>query len=306
MMRRSAMAVLVAQLALAAAFPAHAQTKLEWKLKEGDKFYLENVSTLNQTMKTAGVDTIQNNIEQTTVSLLTVKKKNADGLVLEQKIETMRLKPLSPTNLDEKTLKQAQALEGAVFTFTISPKGEVTRFSGYEDFIKKIGGNDQAVGKEVRKFLTEDLLKAMPQELFGFLPDKAVKKGDKWERKVSYPLGPLGTLTSTNKYSYDGTEKVEGKDLDKITVEMAMTYTTPPATPEGAKGLEVRKGELKAEGAKATIYFDSAAGRLVRSEETVPLKGKLTFAYSGTETEVDLDQKQTIKNRVLEKNPLAK
>ncbi len=297
MLRRSAVAVVCVLAGLAV--PAYGQTKLEWKLKEGDRFYLENASLLNQTIKTGGME-VKQDMDQTVVSLFTVKKRNADNsLLIEQKVETVRLKTNGPV-----PPKAAQALEGAVFTFTLTPRWEVTRFTGYDDLIKKLTNANPAAGKEVKKYLTEDLLKMTAQETFGFLPDKAVKKGDKWERKFIYPLGPLGTLTSTNKYTFEGTEKVDGKDADKIAVDMTMTYAPPKV--EGTPALEIKKGDLKVEGAKGTIYFDAAAGRLLRSEATIPAKGTMTFSYMGRDTEMELDQKQTIKNRVTDKNPLAK
>jgi hypothetical protein len=297
MLRSSAAAVLCILTGMA--LPGYGQTTLAWKLKEGDKFYLESASLLNQTIKSGGME-VKQDIDQTLVSLFTVKKKNADNtLTIEQKIETVLLKTNGPV-----PPKAAQALEGAVFTFTLNPKGEVTKFSGFDDLIKKLTNDNPAAGKEVRRFLTEDLLKMTAQETFGFVPDKAVKKGDKWERKFTYPLGPLGTLTSTNKYTAEGTDKVDGKNAERIAVEMSMTYAAPK--PEGSASLEIKKGDLKVEGAKGTIYFDAAAGRLVRSEATIPSKGIMTFSFGGRDTDMELDQKQTIKNRVLDKNPLAK
>src|SRR5438067_1226448 len=37
------------------AVPASAQVQLQWKLKDGDKFYLETTSTTKQTMKLMGI-----------------------------------------------------------------------------------------------------------------------------------------------------------------------------------------------------------------------------------------------------------
>jgi hypothetical protein len=296
MLRRAAGAVLLAAAMLAV--PAYGQdVKLEWKLKEGDKFFLENTSVLNQTLKTGGMD-VKQDLDQTMVSSFTVKKKNADGsLVLEQKIETVRLKGAG-AGVDPKS---AQTLEGAVFTFTVTPRWEITRFDGYDNLVKKLGGENKAMEAEIRKYLTEDVLKATSQETFGFLPDKAVAKGGKWERKFVYPLGPFGTLTSTNKYTYEGKEKVDGKEVDKITSEMSMTYAVPKQ--EAGAPLQVTKGDLKVEGAKGTIFFDSAAGRLVRSEAKIPVKGTMTFSASGRDTEIEITQQESIKNRVLDKNP---
>src|SRR5436190_23079821 len=72
--------------------PAHAQVQMEWKLKEGDKFFLETVSMLKQQMRTQGKE-MKQDLELTTVFALTVEKKNPDNTaVLEQKIEAVTSK----------------------------------------------------------------------------------------------------------------------------------------------------------------------------------------------------------------------
>ncbi|HJT78548.1 MAG TPA: hypothetical protein VJ739_15190, partial [Gemmataceae bacterium] len=79
-----------AALVLAAlAGPAPAQVTLQWKFKEGDKFYLESVSILKQSMKTLNKE-LKQDIEQTTLFSFTVQKKDSDNnAVLQATIESV-------------------------------------------------------------------------------------------------------------------------------------------------------------------------------------------------------------------------
>jgi hypothetical protein len=293
---------LVAALVLGVlALPASAQVTLSWKFEKGDKFYLRTDSTLDQTITSGGTD-VKQTIEQSMVSSFTVKDKKADGsVVLEQKIDTVTMKTSGPGAADA---KPPDGLKGATFTITVSPKWQITKFEGYDALIKKLSGEDAGVEKLIRTFLPEEILRASAEEAFGFLPDKAVKKGDTWERKLVYPLGPLGTLTATNKYTYEGKDKVNGKDVERITAAMDIKYT-PPMAGVGALGLQIIDGDLKAKDAKQTIFFDATAGRLVKSETKLRVEGMLSYAAVGKKTELELKQDQTIKARAYtDKEPL--
>ena len=57
----------------------------------------------------------------------------------------------------------------ATFTFTLH-KGKLTRFQGFDDFMKRLSDEDAEVGKMIKMFLTEDVLKTGPTTL-GILID---------------------------------------------------------------------------------------------------------------------------------------
>jgi hypothetical protein len=302
MLRRGGMAAVLVLGVLA--LPASAQVTLKWKFAKGDKFYLRTDSILDQTITSSGAE-VKQKIEQSMLSSFTVKeKKTDDSVVLEQKIETVTVKTAGPGAEDTKPPK---GLEGATFTITVSPKWQITKFDGYDALIKKLSGEDAAVDKMIRAFLPEEILRASAEEAFGFLPDKAVKKGDTWERKLVYPLGPLGTLTATNKYTYEdkNKEKVNGKEVERITAAMDIKYT-PPMPGGAALGLQIIDGDLKAKDAKQTIFFDAAAGRMVQSETKMRVEGMLSYSAVGKKTEIEIKQDQTITAQVFDKDPRPK
>src|SRR5947209_5421020 len=73
--------------------PAYGQVKMEWKFNEGDKFYVEDVTTMKQKIEFQGKGFDQT-LKTTMVTSYTVKKKTTDGVVLQQKIEGVDVKSM--------------------------------------------------------------------------------------------------------------------------------------------------------------------------------------------------------------------
>src|SRR5689334_10842250 len=110
-----------AVLALAVlAVPAHAQVQLEWKFKEGDKFYFETVNSFKQSMKTLGKE-LRQDMDMTFVLGVTVQKVNADkSAVLEEKIESVEVKNAGgPTGAIPAEDPFNQKVKGASFRITV-------------------------------------------------------------------------------------------------------------------------------------------------------------------------------------------
>jgi hypothetical protein len=281
------------------------QVQLEWKVKEGDKFFLETVSSFKQSMKTLGKELKQDR-EDTVVYSVTVAKKNADNsVVLDEKIESVSVKNTGgPAGVPAAEDKFNQQLKDAVFHVTLTPRGEVTKFDGYDELVKKITGDDANARKIVNAVLSEEGLKRSATEAFGLLPAGPVKQGDKWgeDRTVEAPLGPLGSFTIKKGFTYDGKDSINGKSVDKITFSGTAVYA-PPKTADSPLPFQVVKGDLKADDIKGTIYFDGAAGRLVGSETTLRLKGNVTISVSGTNLDTEAQQDQAVKTRLLDKLP---
>jgi hypothetical protein len=276
------------------AVPAYGQDKLEWKLKEGDKLFFENVSNMKQTVEVNGMEQKQE-MSNTMVARLTVKKKTKDDMVLEMKIE--KVKGKGSGGLEEMT-KIIEQMKGAELTITLDKNNKVTKFAGYEDLIKKIAKEDKKAGTMFQAIFSKETAKRHLEELFTFLPAKAVTKGDTWKRTETMPLGPVGTLKLANQFTYLG----KTKDGAKIGLTGTATYTPPKGDQEGAP-FKITKGDLKAEKIKGTYLFDPTRGRLVKIEQNLRLKGKLTVEVMGQTIEMEMTQDATGTVRVLDKAP---
>jgi hypothetical protein len=282
---------------LLAALPTRAEVKLEWKFKENDKFQQDSTAILQQSMRVGGLTNMQD-FEHRMQAAFSVNKVNPDGSV-ELRMELVKMKatnratPGSPV-----ASSQVRPLEDAVLTITLNAKKEVIKLEGYEDIVKRVTNDDPNSGKMIRDIIKEDTLRRSAEEAFGFLPDKPLNKGDKWERKLEHSLGPLGAIQATHTYTYEGPEPPkEGKELHKISVKSELSYVPPKSGNSGFQ-FQITKGELKTESASGTILFDAEAGRLVSSETKLRCRGTLTIAVQGQNHEFVIEQDQSTSIRV--------
>jgi hypothetical protein len=285
---------------LAAPAVANAQVKLAWRLKKGERFFVEETTNVRQTIKIMETETRQD-LEETKVSRFTVLTTEKDGgAVLEQTIQSVKIKHSGEgPDVDTKVLKQ---LEGASFQVTLDARGQVIKFAGYDELLKKIAKTDPLNAKPVRALMSEDSFKAGLTSLFGFVPEKKVARGDSWEHKHVLPLGPLGVLNLDDRYKFEDVE--EAGKIVKVALTSHGTYAAPPQTPDAA--LKIARGEIRLLKSVSTLRFDAARGRLLGSETKSRLEGTLQVVVRDAPVTMYLEQEAQRKLRVFEKSPLEK
>jgi hypothetical protein len=275
-------------LILASCLPAHGQVKLEWKFKENDELTLDTVALLKQTLR-VGSQSGEQELEHGTKAIITVKKVHADGTVeLSQLFDRVQARNRRGEGAPAGA-GYVRGLEDAVLHLTLNAKREVVRLEGYDELVKRVSKDDANTAKAVRELLKPETLRRSAEELFGFLPDKPVNPGDKWERKLEAPLGPLGTVTATHAYTYAGTEAKEGKTLHKITVTTSLAYSIPKEATPGFQ-FKILKGDVSVVESSGEIYFDADAGRLVSSRMEMKIQGSLTVSAENQMHELTLEQ----------------
>jgi hypothetical protein len=294
--------------------PAFGQeVKLEWKFEKGKTFYQEVTTNTKQDMKVMGMDITQNQ-EQTFIFSWTVKDKTDKEVTLAQKIEAVKMKiDIGGNKIDFDSTKDAgagnplsdffKALVGAEFTLTLDPKTlEVKDIKGTKEFVDKLVKANQQMEPLLKQILSDKALKQMAEPTFSAIQQgKPVKKGDTWKRTSTLDMGPIGKYETTFTYKYEGKEK----DLDKISVETTLTYTTPA---EGAGGLpfKIKSADLKSKDGKGIVLFDNTKGRLASSEMELKLEGKLSIDIGGMTTEVELKQTQKTNVKTMDESPVKK
>lgn len=191
-------------------------------------------------------------------------------------------------------------LKDSEFTATLGKNYKVEKVEGKEAFIAKLGAGSAQMDTLLKKVMTEDALKEMTDPTYKLLPDAPKKKGDKWERKTTLNLGPIGSYELTYKFTYAEPDK-EGpkKDFEKLEVETIINYTAPKDLTEGLL-FRIKEGsKLTSDpaGSKGTIYYDAKNQRIDEATINIKLKGDLVVVIGGTDTKVELtqEQKTTIK-----------
>jgi hypothetical protein len=316
-------AVLGAAIAAVAGGQDRAFT-LGFKDKDGKlaPFYQEMSTDVTQHIKVQGQDLVQP--QKSTFwyqwtplkeEKVTEGKEEFTRWTLKQKIEGLRMNidiSGNPINYDSTKPDQTGSagnpglleffknLKDTEFTVTLGKGYKVEKVDGKEAFINKLGAGSTQMDALLKKVITEDALKEMTDPTFKLLPDSPKKKGDKWERKTTLNLGPIGSYELTYKFTYLEPEK-EGpkKDFDKIEVETVIAYTAPKDLTEGLL-FRIKEGsKLTSDpaGSKGVVYYDPKLQRIDEATVNIKLTGDLVVVIGGTDTKVQLtqEQKTTIK-----------
>jgi hypothetical protein len=276
--------------------PSFGQDKLEWKFKQGEKFYVESVQNIKQSIEFMG-QSMKQDMKNTTVSSFEVKEKTANKVVLEQKILSVKMKSTGGAGGGEAE-KMGERMKGAVFTVTLGPDGRITKFEGYDDMIKKLTRDNKEAAKMTRMMLPKETFEKAVAEVFGFLPKKAVSKGDTWKKDLTLSMGPIGSFKQDTTYTHQG----KGADGVKIGLTSKLTYT-PPKGDGGGLPFKVTKGDLTSKDFKGTIVFDPTKGRMGSSKIDATIKGTITMEIMDREIEMTMEQNMSMTSKVLDKAP---
>jgi hypothetical protein len=133
-----------------------------------------------------------------------------------------------------------------------------------------------------KNLLTRDGMRQMLRQALGPLPDRPVVSGDRWQ-EVRTLQTPLGQITLIDRFEYQGTVIEQGRELARI------DRTTSLRRDESDAELFAESSAPTSHQDSGTLYFDSDAGRLVRSRnhhrwtsEIVVDDQRLLVSSSGT------------------------
>jgi hypothetical protein len=310
----------LAALALVGLFvPAFGQdsgTKLAWKFEKDKTFYQKMETTTEQTMKVMGSDIKQKQTQTFFFSWTPVKEDKEKGTwEVKQKIEgvIMRIEiggqPIEYDSTKEQQQSTAlsdffKQLVGSEFTLTVDKDFHVTKIEGRDAFLKKLTNQNPQMEALLKQILSDEALKEMADPTFAAIPNKEVKKGDKWDKTSKLDMGPIGKYENKYNYEYMGPNKDK---KNEIKVETELKYTPPgDNTTSGGLPFKIKSANLSSKNAGGTILFDADKGRVEESNMKVTLEGELNIEIGGQNTAVKLDQTQTTKVTTSDTNPLKK
>jgi Family of unknown function (DUF6263) len=289
----------LAVMSACVATPVYGQeAKLKLKFKEGEKFWVEEVSSMKQDMTVMG-QAVNMKMKTTTITSYAVKKVTPDSVVLDMKIEDVKLDVEGApggAGIDQLATKT----KGANLIITMSHDGKVKKVDGVSEFLKQMAGEDETA-KLMKEFLSEDTFTKSLENAFGFIPEKTVKVGDTWNRETKLSMGPLGGFKINNNFTYAG-KKDSGDGIDgKFTMEWSA------AKGEGALGglFKVVKSDMKGDGT-ATYVFDTAKGRPGTTVTKMKMQGSMTIDVGGMELPMMMAMEVDSTSRVVDTNPLKK
>lgn len=282
---------LLSLLVLAIPVPVRADVKLEWKFATDDSFRLERVYRQAQEIEVKGRAYKQETVS-TWMTRVQFMEKQHGNYVLRLRLEDVTYKTSgvgNPMMFDDKL---AAKMKGLTLTLHVSPHGEVKKLQGYDEFVKKLSEGKADAEKVLRSLFTEEGMQETYGEIFAFLPRKGVEKAAKWKRSATDPVPPFGSFKSKFDYVYTGMED----SLHAIEYTIGTTYQKPTDQPDLFR---VVKGTLSGEEGKGKYLFDAAAGRLVRGEKSMVVRGQVTIETGGVQTDLRFVSTNHLKVRIL-------
>src|ERR1700730_13285214 len=91
--------------------PVQAQVNLEWKLKKGDRFYLQTETTSKQVMELPGKEVgkeIKQDVSRTSVLQFQVEDKTSEGnYIIKQTVEGMMVKTGADSSVTDEKIQGA-------------------------------------------------------------------------------------------------------------------------------------------------------------------------------------------------------
>jgi hypothetical protein len=281
------------------ATPAAAQDAipLKWSLKEGDKFFAKNVTDMDMSMMVMG-QTIDVKMNITAVQRFKIIAAKQDATTVEMTTLSMDMTTGGPANIPGLGAL-GERMKGATLTAVLDDNMTVTKIQGYDKFLDKLAGDDEAMRKQMQQQFSESTMSQMFSQVFSFGNNKPVKVGDTWPRTEKMTVGGLDSVVKM-KYKLDSV--TDGIAKMGWTGDMTLKAgATLPGLPEGFK---VDKFEMKADKLGGSMKFDTKAGRLTESTQDADMNGSITVALAGQK--IDMTMKIKVKQKVVidEKNPI--
>ena len=252
--------------------PASAQTKLRWKFKTGDKFQLQQTQDMKMTMTVGGRE-IKTSVKQIMDIASAVTGVDEKGVAeVTQKVSRIRFTMTAPGGLNsafdsasdedpqDAVGKQIaplfRALAKAQFKAKINPRGETLKVEVPKDVLQEM--QKLPFANALGGLATEEGMKKMTQLGAGVFPAEAVANGKTWSRKIELKNAVTGNQTIETTYGYLGEEKVGGRVLQRISVDLKMSFD-----PNNQAAATIKITDQKASG---LMRFDNVAGRIVDSK----------------------------------------
>jgi len=267
---------------------------LDWKFKEGEKFWVDTLTRVEQIEK-VGTQQGANVVLMRTITSYLVKKVTESNYVeLEAKIESTRYEN-NQTADSQKMSTLFAMLQGATFKLTMNPERQVQKLEGYSEWLLKLAAQLPASEVDrVRALVPEADIRNAASEGFGFLPGKEITLNQQWQKKCELNLAPAGILNYQSNYSYRGNDK--GKEKIVIDCKENGKYTMTPGM--SAVGTT---SEFTLVSRTGTIWFNNQIGKMDQAEHVYQTQGTILMPATATSAAATLQ----VTNRIQVKQTLS-
>jgi hypothetical protein len=292
-----AAAVLISTCASAAPAPLDRSVRLEWRFVANKPFYQKTVSETSQKVTVSGNE-VAITQKHTLLYRWTPVRRLADGSwLVKQKVQSLQFDlDMGGSKITYDSTKGGENPLADFFkswldtelTLTISPHRTITRVEGHKALLEKAAKADPQTKGLLESMLSENALKETARTLFGGLPGKPVKPGDRWVKESKTELPGMGGYLHRTQYVFEGPDA--DKKLARVAVTDKLKHIAADSTKGGELPFKVAGSEFKKAEATGTIWINLSKGRTERSQMTMRLSGRMTIEIGGQKTDIDIDQ----------------
>ncbi len=234
--------------------------ELRWKLKAGQNFRIELDQDMKQTFDMGGSEQ-EMPMKFTMFMSWTVDEATETEFQVTQIIDRIKMSMSlpgmgdvsfdsdseePPSGFAEQFASSMQPLVGLKIAQTLNSRGQTVKCE--IDPAALEGLKNAGMGGQ---FASEEMLKNMVSQSACVLPESAIDKGASWDDQFSVD-NQMGKMITSAKYTYEGKETLDGKSLEKISVNSSVNIEPAADAP-----VEV---EIAKQDNKGTVYFDNDAG----------------------------------------------
>jgi hypothetical protein len=170
-----------------------------------------------------------------------------------------------------------KGLIGNKVKIELTPKGQIERVEGLEEYVKKLSENPQ-LAQSMQMFSNDNNFKSFIGQSFSYFPENEVKKGDKWTS--SFKLPAMMNMETTMNF--------EVADIKKDQIALNVNSDVNINSPIEQQGMKI---DMKMTGTQNGIMtIDPTDGWLRSSDLTqkFDLKMKMKNPQSGEDMEIPM------------------
>lgn len=253
-----------------AAAPIQAAEPLTWKWTEGDTTRYLMTQSMQMTIMPAPGQEFKTKSLQKMLMTWNVGGQDEQGATkIDQSLDRIVMSSDGPMgqsfdydSQDEEAPAGMAAMVAPMFDamvkdgFTISmlPNGKIVDVQlseGLAEAFKRLPGGS----------MSADMVTQMSQNGSLVFPDRELSPGDNWTQETGVNTPQIGKMTVTTTYTYNGTEQVDGRELESFTPQIEIGTGDSAPTAAGMPKLD-----FSTRGSSGKLLFDRETGRLVSSE----------------------------------------
>ena len=238
---------------------------------------------------------IKQNLRYRVLSSYSLGPMDSDGqFKVRQRIMQTKLEQADP--LSQATMASSlKSLVGKEYTFTMNKHHQVVKFTGFKNNRNTVQVQPGAKqkGLMMTSVMDQDGWKEIAQLTF-FVPQKRAR----WQQEMSHDWGQLGQWTGNTLFQRG--RKYSG--LQEYNYAHQMKYSRGKSKKKSKLPLKITAANFSSNRANGVIYYDPENHRVSRVEENFNARGTLSAEMLGQQTQLQLEEQQTIQIRLSDEN----